>query len=91
MIKVRVCPSLEDGQYDVDIIKDDNISHFPKVMTINTFMHTKASAIGYALHYLRQYKFDMEYCIDGDFNFNDILDAESILEDMEYDLANIES
>ena len=89
MIKVKVCPALDDGLYDVDIIKEYN--NFPKVMTIHTFMHTEASAIGYALHYLCQYKFDMEYCIDGDFNFNDILDAESILEEMECNLVNVES
>ena len=89
MIKVKVCPSLDDGQYDVDIIKEND--NFPKVMTINTFMHTKESAIGYAMHYLRQYKFDMDYYIDGDFNFNDILDAESILEEMECNLVNVES
>ena len=89
MIKVNICPSLEDGQYDVDIIKEDGA--FTKVMTIYTFMHTKASAIGYTIHYLRQYKFDMDYYIDRDFNFNDILDAESILEEMECNLVNVES
>lgn len=89
MIKVNVCRSLEDGQYDVDIIKESDT--FPKVMTINTFMHTKASAIGYVIYYLRQYKLDMDYHIDRDFSFSDIMDAESILEDMEYNLVNVES
>lgn len=85
MIKVNVCRSLEDGQYDVDIIKEDN--NFPKVMTIHTFMHTKASAIGYAIYYLHQYKLDMDYYIDRDFSFNDIIDAEGILNEMEYNLV----
>ena len=86
MIKVKVCPAFDDGLYDVDIIKEDN--NFPKVMTVNTFMHTKASAIGYALHYLRQYRFDMDYYIDHYFSFNDILDAEEILGDMEFNLVD---
>ena len=86
MIKVNVCLSLDDGQYDVDIIKEDSV--YPKVMTIHTFMHTKASAIGYALHYIRQYKFDMDYYIDRDFNFNDIIDAESILNEVESNLVD---
>jgi hypothetical protein len=89
MIKVNVCPSLEDGQYDVDIIKEDGA--FTKVMTIYTFMHTKASAIGYALHYLQQHKRDMDYYIDRNFNFNDTIDAEAILEEMEANLANVDN
>lgn len=89
MVKVKVCLSLEDGQYDVDIIKEND--SFPKVMTINTFMHTEASAIGYAIHYLKQHRLDMDYYIDRDFSFNDILDAEDILENMEYDLANVDN
>ena len=86
MIKVKVCRSLDDGQYDVDIIKEDN--NFPNVMTIHTFMHTKASAIGYAIHYLHQHKSDMDYYIDRNFSFNDIIDALEILEEMECDLVN---
>lgn len=85
-IEVEVIPSLVDGLWDIDIIKNTDTQRIVK--TIWTGMHTKASAIGYGIRWL-----EAERCssIDDQFNplfkFNDYLDAQYVLEQMECEIS----
>ena len=85
-IEVEVIPSLVDGLWDIDIIKNTDTQRIVK--TIWTGMHTKASAIGYGIRWLESEKCSS---IDDQFNpifkFNDYLDAQYILEQMEYEIS----
>ena len=90
-ISVEVCRSLVDGEWDVDVIKDT--PRLRQVMTINTGMHTKASAMGYAInylykerHYLCKERMDL-YNQYRNFSYDDLVQACVILEDMERELV----
>ena len=83
-ISIEVCRSLVDGEWDVDVIKETpTLRH---VMTINTGMHTKASAMGYAINYLYKERLDLDNQYRN-FHYDDLVQACVILEDMERKLV----
>lgn len=83
-ISIEVCRSLADGEWDVDVIKETNTLRH--VMTINTGMHTKASAMGYAIHYLYKERMDLDNQYRN-FSYDDLVQACVILEGMERELV----
>lgn len=86
-MKVEIHPSLTDGEYDVDLIKGGS---FNKSTVICTGMHTKASAIGYAIHYLCRERLDYPSRMPF-FSYEDLAAAQIILEDMERQLPRNEA
>ena len=83
-MKVEIHPSLTDGEYDVDLIKGGS---FNKSTVICTGMHTKASAIGYAIHYLCRERLDYPNSRVPFFDYEDLSAAQIILEDIERQLS----
>ena len=89
-IYVNVTRSLADGEWDVDIIKNTFAQRI--VNTIYTGMHTKASAIGYAIKWVEEERrCNHDDRFDPLLRYNDLLEAQSILEEMDRELveANI--